>query len=79
MLEGVGGFAKKKLLFFLIHFQHPPLILFADLGMKETDATVGHEMLSHRVFLSCQLYISLYIGNKQVFPCTFISLKHTNT
>lgn len=48
----------------LIHFHFqddPSLMPFADAGMKETDATVGHEMSSHTVFLSCQLYSqSLY-------------------
>lgn len=43
--------------FTLFHFQHDPSLMpFADAGMKETDATVGHEMSSHTVFLSCQLY-----------------------
>lgn len=41
---------------FFLCFQHLSLMPFVDLGMKETDATFGHEMLSHTVFLSCQLY-----------------------
>lgn len=33
--------------FILLHFQHDPSLMpFADLGMKETDATVEHEMSS---------------------------------
>ena len=40
----------------LSSFQHPSLMPSVNLRIKETDATVGHEMSSHTVFLSCQLY-----------------------